>query len=154
MATTIGAEMKAQFRDSLTITSKALEAIPDDKWYIAPNTINAPVRIAFHAIQALDAHLWCAEGDYDWNRFGVSWKTEDIYLLPGKQTMLDYLEEVRQRTFQWCEVSDEVMTGPAHQPRFFKMRLTEGIYAIRHLNHHTGELNASLRELGLTPGTW
>ena len=154
MANNIGIAMKKQFEESFNILYGSINNLPDDKWLSGPNDIEIPARICFHIAQALDAHIDDHPGDYDWSRFNIRWMVSEKNELLSKTDLIKYLDEVKEKTYSWCNYSDDILLGTPAQPTFFNIKLAEGVYAIRHLNYHIGELNSILGFLEITPGQW
>jgi hypothetical protein len=74
----------------------------------------------------------------------------------NKKAMLAYTEEVEAKVKQWLlKRSDEEFFQPQTICEWTGATvLDRAIYALRHTQHHTGQINSELRRRGLPRGEW
>ena len=97
-----------QFGEAWAMLTEAIERFPDDQWRDAAIDYFVPARLVYHAIETVEYYCQDNLKGFVWGgRFGMDWDTADRNRLPAKQTLLDYLGDVRRKTSQWLMQLDE-----------------------------------------------
>ena len=128
---------------------------PADAWQSGDVDFLIPVRLALHAIEAVDFYTQAGPKEFQ-RRTSGNWEFSPATELPPQAEMLDYLATVHTKTRRWleslgserllAEQSEYVWTGPT--------ALDRAVYALRHGQHHLGQINSELRRRNLPRGEW
>lgn len=90
---------------------------------------------------------------FRWDSYGIDWEGSEAAELWDRKRVLAFLDEMLAKALDF--VGDGAgLLGEDVQPRFFLSRLDHLCYALRHVSQHTGEINALLRQAGVTGGSW
>jgi uncharacterized damage-inducible protein DinB len=105
-----------------------------------------------HVLQA--AEFYTSEDQGVWCRFGKRvWDMTDEEL-PTQHEMVTYLAEARGKTAAWISmIGDAGLPEPLPNQASIT-KLERIVYAIRHLQHHTGEVCAYQKRCGIEPAPW
>ena len=107
-------------------------------------------------------HAPLKRGRADWQAthryFGqnIFWEGAPVEQLPDQQEMLGFIDHVEAHALDWLGgKSEEQLLAPQGDCRWTGPKLlSRCIYAVRHAQHHIGELNAELRRRGLRRIAW
>jgi hypothetical protein len=134
---------------------EAIEGFPDDEWREGEDPFLMPARQAMHALLCADIYTRPEEMDAVLGRFGAKWWEAEPHELPTQAQLLDYLEEARQRTEAWVVgLGRDGLLSPGAGAPEFPTGMEFVTYAMRHLQHHTGELCAEQKRRGLALAEW
>ena len=113
---------------------------------------DGPARAVTHVLQA--AEFYTSEDQGIWRRLGKGvWEMTDEEL-PTQQEMTIYLAEARGKTVAWISmIGDAGLQEPLPSQASITM-FERIIYALRHLQHHTGEVCAYQKRCGIEPARW
>jgi len=118
--------------------------------------------VAYHALYFTDLYLSSNEQgfrpppfhreDSNWLGVNLSAPQKSVVASPpyDKETLVAYLDACQSKARQAMESeSDATLAGPSGFPWLGFSRLEAHLYNIRHVQHHTGQLSASLqRQIG------
>jgi uncharacterized damage-inducible protein DinB len=142
--------LKRQFSDAFDVLSAAVGSFPADVWSEGGPPYRGPGRACLHAL--LCAEFYTCRDEGVWHRFGQPvWQMADADV-PDQPTQASYLAEVRARTAEWIDRLDA--EGLAAIDGEGRTALERIVYAIRHLQHHTGEVFAYQKQAGLDVAGW
>lgn len=147
MITTV---IQNQFSCAFDILRDAIPSFTDEQWRQGSPAYNGPCRTATHVL--LCAEYYVTNAPDIQLRFGKKLWEMSKDELPSQETMLQYLDEVRNKTHLWVGSLKTDLTeadSDKLQPQLEKV-----IYALRHLQHHIGELCVYQKELGIEPAPW
>jgi hypothetical protein len=107
-------------------------------------------------------HAPLKRGRADWQAthryFGrdVFWEGAPVERLPDQREMLGFIDHVETHALDWLRSKgDEDLLAGQDECRWTGPNLlSRCIYAVRHAQHHIGELNAELRRRGLRRIAW
>lgn len=147
----LSATLTKQFSAAFGILKKAIPSFSPADWVEGGQPFNGPARATLHVLQCA---VFYTNGDREpFQRFYPSWPipTEN---LPSQETMLAFCDEAQQKTAAWIDaIGDAGLTQPnAVEPKV--MNLERIVYALRHLQHHIGEICAYQKKCGLPPAEW
>jgi len=155
---TIGNALADQFERMWVMLREAIENYPDEEWKRdASHWFLIPSRLAYHTIETVDYYSRESPEEMRWaERFGgVDWQTKEAEKLPGREAMLDYLEEIRgSLRGKLCSMSDEAFLADHAFPWTGATVLERMIYTLRHSMFHLGQIQAELRRRGLRGAEW
>lgn len=133
----------------------AISNCSEERWAKGPNRTLVPARLVFHMMEATDFRLSKVPKAFDWNRFGVDWERSPAADLLTIEQTLSYIKEVEEKVNNYLtSFTIESLHGDDIEPGFFSCPMDRILMDLRHLAHHTGQLNSVLRLLGATPGKW
>jgi len=146
--------MKRQFGCVHKMLREAIGKFSPEEWRQAGHDFFVPARLAFHVIQATDYHLDADGKAYRWDRFGFDWEQAGASALPGQQEVLAYLDEVEAKVNRRLDELGDAGLVASDYAGFFPTGLDHVVYTIRHVQHHTGQINAELKRRGLSSARW
>ena len=140
-----------QFKCAFDILQAAIPSFTVDQWQRGSPPFNGPARAVAHT-------LYCAERYTGATASGSRYLAKPVHEMsdeetPSQEQMLRFLDEARKKTFDWIDsIGDE---GLAVQDDGRKTNaLGRVTYALRHFQHHTGEVCAYQKLNGLEPAPW
>ena len=130
------------FRETIAI-------IPDDEWTRGDKPGQIPVRLACHALFALDAKSGGHQVKAS-TRFGAPVGTfsrvvsQEAY--PNRQAVLAYIDDLEKQTLAWViETARKALSGAAKQPS----PLNAVLYYLRHTIVHLANLRWEMDRRGM-----
>ncbi|MFP4139695.1 MAG: hypothetical protein ACOCZU_06190 [Planctomycetota bacterium] len=146
----MGESLKRQFGQAFDVLEAAVRLLDDSQWRQGGSPYDGPARGTLHALQAAEYYTHGRSEVFRWQGKGV-WEM-DSHELPDQQEMLDYLAAVRSINDEWIASLDR---GPlAVGGEQAGQALDRAVYAVRHLQHHTGEVCAWMKQFGHPQETW
>jgi hypothetical protein len=143
--------MKEQFGEAFDILAAAIPAFAPEEWRTGRSPFDGPARGVGHALQCAEYYTSPSRAIFG-NLGKPIWQMgeED---LPDQPSMGEYLERTRSMTMAWIDEIDEI--GFA-QPSGTDDAIGLGrlVYALRHLQHHTGEVCAYQKQFGHPQKAW
>jgi hypothetical protein len=142
----IGLSLARQLRGAFDGLRDVIRKMPDTQWCAGSTRDQVPARRAQHAIMCLACHAWGAR----WEPVRRDESGEPVYR--SRADMLAYLDDTERNA--------QAALGGVADAEFLQVstraesRLERWVYAVRHLQHHVGQLSATLRERRLTPMKW
>ncbi|HDS28928.1 MAG TPA: hypothetical protein ENN96_00420 [Candidatus Acetothermia bacterium] len=146
-----------QYAAAWSLLSEGIDAVEEAGWKTGESSYAVPARIAYHAIETADYYTHPNLAEFVWaERFGVDWEAEDAQLLPGRDEIRLYLEDVRKKAERWLTAQGEV--GLLVPDEVFHQEgmthLDRALYVLRHTQQHIGELFSILRARGISRPGW
>ncbi len=136
----------------------AARQFSDEDWYEALDERMQPARLAYHLLIAADRYTWLgAADDYPANRqFTLDWVKTPVRDLLPRETAIQQLERAKTKSREWVQHfgAEGLVSEKALWPWTGDSALAQALYHLRHLQHHTAELNVELRRRGLPPAAW
>jgi hypothetical protein len=136
--------MKKQFDEAFDVLAGSIPLFTDEQWRQGRPAFDGPARCTVHALQAA---IFYTCGDSSIFSRGIPIWQATAQQLPSQQDMLTYLAEARAKTAGWI---DSIGDGGLAQPD----NLGRVVYALRHLQHHTGEMCAYQKAVGKPQTVW
>ena len=148
MATSIiAATLCAQFDRVWNTFRDALSRLDDEQFVAGDAEWCVPREQAYHIVETADFYASDCEPE------GFAW---GHYVATNKEQVLAYTEQIEAKVKQWLSKhSDEQLLEP--QPICVWTGTTvldRALYALRHIQHHTAQINLELRRRGLPDGEW
>jgi len=153
---TIGQIIARQYDRMWDSLRDAIGKMSDRQWRESQCDWLAPVRMAYHLIDAAGFYSADSAEGYQWGSLGGNWEDSPTAELPSQQQMLGLLDRVQAKMRDWLKgSSDQAFLAGIKEFRWTgETRLDQAIYALRHCQHHLGQINAELRHKGLARGEW
>lgn len=148
----------AQFGAAIDMLENAIVACPESQWG-GPDDWQAFWYLASHTLFWLDHYLSeSPERHRPPAPFGLE-ELDPAGVLPprvySKDELLGYLAYGRAKArAAMAALTDERAAGPCAFPRRDCSVLELHLYNLRHVQHHTGQLQLLLRQAGVTPPRW
>lgn len=131
--------LKRQFNDAFDILDAAIGSFDEGQWRSGSPPFDGPGRAVAHVLQC--AEFYTCQDKAVFENFGKRVSEMSDEELPSAERMLEYAREARGMTLAWIDsVSDDA--------------LEQIVYAVRHLQHHIGEICAYQKQHGLEPAPW
>lgn len=147
-----------QFGRSWEMVLEAVRAFPEEEWRVAEEDRYQPARIVHHLLFAADRYTWSGAADaYAPKRApAFDWAKSPVESLPDRETALRQVEQAKADSLAWVEGlgSSGLVGEKAMWAWTGESALAQGIYHLRHLQHHMAELNVELRRRGLATVKW
>ncbi len=145
-------EFARQFDCALDILAEAIVSFRPETWVAGKAPYDGPARAGVHALQC---GRFFTSGDKEiWNNLGKPvWEMSDQEL-PSQQETVGYLEEVREEIHHWLDRLEDEELDASVDFEHARTRFELLLYAMRHLQHHIGELCAYQKKCGLAPAIW
>ena len=154
---TIGNGLADQFEHMWMMLRETIGNCTDEEWKRdAGHWFLIPSRLAYHIIETVDFYSReSPEGMPFAERFGVDWETREVEKLPDRESLLDYLEEIRgSLKGKLRSRPDETILAGHPFPWTGATVLERMIYTLRHSMFHLGQIQAELRLRGLKGAEW
>jgi len=137
---------------------EAANHFPENHWYDAPDERLQPARIVYHVLMGSDRYTWLGPAD-DYlakRQFSLDWMKAPVQEFPCKKDAIRHLEEAKTRTLGWIQHfgPSGLINEKPHWPWTGSCALAQGLYHLRHLQHHLAELAVELRRRGLPAVAW
>lgn len=147
-----------QFGGAIRALEQAIRACPDSLWGDVPGW-HVFSYLAFHTLWWLDHYLSGAGDDHvPPAPFGREELDPNGTLPPRSYTreeLLAYLEyDWRRCRARLAAMTDADAAAPSESPRQAETRGELLLYNLRHVQHHTGQLQLLLRQHGVEPPRW
>jgi hypothetical protein len=122
----------------------------------APEPWLAPVRQAFHIIDAVSAYTDPDPETWEQSDLSRTWDTAPVEAFPGREELLADLDAVEAKAKVWLEgLTDEEWTRDQKKsPWAGATTLDRALYALRHTQYHVALIHGELRQLGLPRPDW
>lgn len=143
------AALKKQFDDAFAILAGSIPLFTDAQWREGKPAFDGPARCTVHVLQAA---IFYTTGDASIFSAGVPvWEARPEQL-PSQQEMLACLAQARARSLAWIDSIGDA--GMATESKHHLNNLGAIVYALRHLQHHTGEMCAYQKAVGKPQTVW
>ena len=143
--------IKRQFENAFSVLEGAIPSFTPEQWRSGRPPYVGPARTTAHLLQCGECYT---HGDRSvFMNLGkrVSEMTDGD--LPSQEKMLEYLSEVRSKTLQWADsIGDAGLDKPLAEDQ--PIALERLVYAMRHFQHHAGEVCAFQKQFGMEPAPW
>lgn len=151
----IPGEVIEQFQKVFYKFRETVRAFPVEEWRRGDSAYQRPAGLAAHFLSTIDYYTSDLSADqFPWGkRLGVDWETDEDALLPSKDLILDYLEEMEERVVRWTNRQNLSAEDVLH-PYCGKTVLGRMMYVLRHSESHLAELNLELRRRGYLGPEW
>lgn len=143
--------LKDQFGEVFDILAGSIPTFTPEEWQTGRSPFDGPARCVAHALQCAeyytrpDRALFVSFGKPIWEM-----RPQD---LPSQARLAAYLEETRAMTMAWIDRVDAVgLDQPWGEDG--KPGLACIVYALRHLQHHTGEACAYQKQFNHPQDQW
>ena len=148
--TTLADALKAQFSDAFDVLTAALGTFSADQWATGASPYTGPGRATAHALVCAEFYT-CRERTV-LDHFGKAvWQMADSDV-PDQDCQKAYLQDTRTKTMDW--IDRVAADGLAVCDDSGENGLGRIVYALRHLQHHTGEVFAYQKQMGIPVRGW
>ncbi len=144
--------LKRQFNNAFDVLEAGIVSFDDGQWRSGSPSFNGPGRAVLHTLQCGEFYT-CEDGSVFTNLGKKVWQMSNEEL-PTQEQAGHYLAEVRAKTLAWIESIGDQGLGTFGDDDESVDALERVVYALRHLQHHTGEVCAYQKHCGLEPSPW
>ena len=144
--------LKRQFGKAFDILEAAIGSFDQEQWRSGSPPFNGPGRAVAHALQC--AEYYTGKDGSVWGNLGKSIQDMSDHEVPSQQQMLQYLGDVRAKTLTWIDTMGEQDPTASCGSDGAATGVELVVYALRHLQYHTGEVCAYQKQHGLEPAPW
>lgn len=144
--------IRQQFGRAFDVLEAAIPSFSPETWRRGSSPFNGPARAVAHVLQC--AEFYTSEDRAAFATLGKPlWQLSDAEV-PTQEATLHHLVEARAKTLAWIgSLGEEGLSKPWHN-QDASCGLERLLYALRHLQHHTGEVCAYQKQAGLEPAAW
>ena len=152
----IAASINRQFARMLGSLIDAMEKLDEAGTRAGDVDFLIPGRLAYHVLGSVDFYTEAAPNRAMINKLGGHWEKSPVAELPSKERLVEYAVALRGKIAAYlATVPDAVMLAPGTGFDWTGETVLERlVYALRHAQHHVGQINAELRRRGLPRGAW
>jgi hypothetical protein len=152
----IGETLEEQFDRVWQSLRDALAQFTDEQLAAAPEPWLAPVRQAFHVIDAVSAYTDPDPETWEQSELSRTWDTAPVEAFPGREELLAALDAVEAKAKGWLgSLTDEEWTRDQTKiPWAGSTSLDRALYALRHTQYHVALIHMELRRSGLPVPGW
>jgi hypothetical protein len=144
------AGLSKQFGEAFDVLAAAVGTFSADQWASGASPYTGPGRATAHALTC--AEFYTNRDRAAFARFGKSvWEMADADV-PDQPAQAEYLEQTRVMTAAWIDGFGDA--GLAATDDNGATGLERIVYALRHLQHHTGEVFAYQKQMGIAVRGW
>ncbi|HAU38371.1 MAG TPA: hypothetical protein DCX07_11750 [Phycisphaerales bacterium] len=145
--------LKRQFTNAFAVLEAAIPSFREDVWRRGKSPFDGPARATAHALQCGEFYTCRDRAVLENLGKKKIWEMSDDEM-PSQESMLRYLSQVRDKTMAWLDgIGDAGLATP--MPDVHAATTLEWVvYALRHFQHHTGEICAYQKQAGLPPAPW
>jgi len=143
--------LKNQFAQAFDVLQGSIESFTAEEWVSGGPPHNGPARAVVHALQCAEFYTQRDRAVFD--RLGEPIWRMVAADLPSQQAMLDCLETAQSLTAEWIDrLGAAGLSRPTDDSD--ASALESIVYALRHLQHHTGEVCAYKKQFGHPQDRW
>ena len=156
MSDRVTESVRKQCRSAWAMVENAMLVCGDEQWKKArENSFCVPAAAIVHIIETFDYYVDEAPSSFYWSRL-ADVEQSPPSALPDKTAVAAYLGQTRDKVNQWF---DRAETDGLNLPddvfrTDFTAPIERVIYALRHLQHHLGQLSLELQLRGMEAVTW
>jgi len=155
----VATALASQFDRVWAMIREAVDNTPDDEWLKtgpSGDNLTRPARHAFHVVQSVDRYLGHSPKDPPTSsRLDIEWETCPVELLPTKEQVLNYLEEIEQRLrVRLNGLSEKELEAPSEFDWTGATVTEHWMYVLRHTQNHLSILNTTLHARNLKRAAW
>ena len=144
------AGLREQYTQALDLLDGVFGRFPADRWSAGGPPYTGPGRASAHALVCAEFYTCRERAALDHFQPPI-WEMTDEQV-PDQDTQKAYLAQVRAKTAAWF---DRIApTGLAATDDEGTTALEQIVYALRHLQHHTGEVFAYQKVCGIEVRGW
>ncbi len=143
--------LKAQFGKAFDVLAGAIGTFPPEQWQQGQSPYDGPGRACLHALQC--AEFYTTGDGATWENFGKRvWEMQDAEV-PSQQAQADYLTRCAKMTAKWIDrLASAGLDADSGTDQ--GTNLGRICYAMRHLQHHVGEVCAYQKTSESAPAEW
>lgn len=143
----IAKSLAEQFDRVWSTLRDALAHLDEEQYHSGEIAFLIPRNLTYHTVETADFYSSDCEPDgFPWGHIKAD----------TKELALAYIEQVQAKVRQWTlQHDDEQWLSPQSICKWTGATvLDRGLYALRHTQHHTAQINAELWRRGLPRGEW
>jgi hypothetical protein len=144
--------LKRQFSNAYDVLQAAIKSFTPEQWCRGSAPFNGPGRAALHALLA--AEYFTTQDRSVMGRFGKRVHEMADAEVPSQEQVLQYVAELRSKTTAWLDAMGDAGLAAPWKSADRLNGLEWVAYALRHFQHHTGEVCAYQKQCGLEPAPW
>ncbi len=143
--------LKDQFGEAFDVLAGSIPTFTEAEWQTGRSPFDGPARCVAHAL--LCAEYYTRSDRAVFMSFGKPLWQMEAQELPTQARLSAYLDDIRAMTMDWIDRVDDVgLDQPWGEDG--RSGLACIIYALRHLQHHTGEACAYQKQFNHPQDQW
>ena len=158
MSESVATSLTDHFTRAWDMILEAARYFPEKEWYESPDERMQPARIVYHVLMGSDRYTWLKPADDHLSKrqFSLDWMKAPVQEFPSKEDAIVHLEQAKAKTLAWIQHfgPNGLVTAKPLWPWTGSCVLAQGLYHLRHLQHHLAELAVELRRRGLPAVDW
>jgi hypothetical protein len=144
-----------QYDRALELFRIIIHLFPEKEWQLGEIDYLRPAGVAYHLVETIE--FYCSDksaDEFGWGgRFGCDWEDHDSTRLPTQTQITLYLDDVWLKTRIWVSLQD-VLQPETLFPWTGSIMHSRLLYLLRHIQHHTAEMNLELKRRGYQSPDW
>ena len=144
--------LKRQFNDAFGVLQAAIGSFTDEQWRRGSSPFNGPGRAAVHVLQSTEYYTCEDRAVFENFEKPISQMSDED--VPPQERLIGYLDLTRRKTLAWIESLGEPGLRAPVDGNNQLCGMDRVAYALRHLQHHIGEICAYQKQAGLEPAQW
>lgn len=158
MSDLVAQSLADHFTRAWDMMLQATASFPEGQWRQASDDRLQPARIVYHILMGMDRYTWLQPAD-DYlakRQFNLDWMKTPAEQFPNQTESLQLLEDAKAKTLAWIEHfgAGGLATEKPLWPWTGSSALAQGMYHLRHLQHHLAELTLELHRRNLPAVEW
>jgi len=158
MSEPVAKSLADHFTRTWDMMLQAVNHFPENEWYDSPDERLQPARIVYHVLMGSDRYTWLGPADdyLSKRQFSLDWMKTPVQEFPCKRDAISHLEEAKAKTLEWIQHFDPngLVSEKPLWPWTGDCVMAQGLYHLRHIQHHLAELAVELRRRGLPAVDW
>ncbi|MEM8873737.1 MAG: hypothetical protein AAGD32_05700 [Planctomycetota bacterium] len=149
--------LRTEFKEAFRMFADAVARLDDTAWGEGePTWTEVPARISMHILLTAEFYVSKDRDATDWEPGGLRYWDSPIDALPDRAATLAEIERVATLvdTYLVENGDDGLRGGKAETAGEGQSRVAWMVYALRHLQHHVGQLSAQCKIRGFGAAPW
>ncbi|MDF1514061.1 MAG: hypothetical protein P1S60_09650 [Anaerolineae bacterium] len=155
MTNSINTAIVDHFCRAILMFRNAVVCFSAEDWKTGELDYLRPAGVAYHAVETIAFYTSGLSADkFSWgSRFNADWEDPDAAKLPTQDQVLTYMDQVWHAVEPWILASDLIQPETVYHWTG-SILLSRLLYVIRHIQHHTAEMNLELKKRGYPLIDW
>jgi hypothetical protein len=150
-------EMLNHFERQFKTLDTLYDRANDGAWTYADQRIKGAWQWMAHTLETIEFYMGDKNDGFPWgHRFGLDWENDQADVIPSREAMRAYQEDVQAFTIQvlGSKTDADLLAPESLHPWTGVAYLGKLLYVMRHTQQHIGDINRVLRLNGCDALKW